>query len=58
MKDLLAPCLDERGLDWELHVDETPFDLWMIQGHFPPRGGTADEQRWIAENRPCPRTSA
>ncbi len=53
---LLDPWLGERGLDWELHVDETPFDLWMIQGHFPPREGTSDEKRWIAENRPSPRT--
>lgn len=53
---VIAPWIGERGFDWELHVDETPFDLWAIQGYLPPRQGTEDEKRWIAENRPSPRT--
>ena len=53
---LLAPYIADRGLDWELHIDETPFDLWTIQGYFPPREGTEDEKRWIAENRASART--
>lgn len=53
---LLNPFIGDRGFDWELHVDETPFDLWTIQGFFPPREGTADEKRWMAENRASPRT--
>lgn len=53
---LFAPYIADRGLDWELHIDETPFDLWTIQGHFPPREGTEDEKRWIAENRASART--
>lgn len=56
MNKVLAPFIADRGLDWELHVDETPFDLWTIQGYFPPRQGTPDEQRWMAENRASPRT--
>jgi phenylpyruvate tautomerase PptA (4-oxalocrotonate tautomerase family) len=55
---LLAPWIAERGFNWELHVDETPFDLWTIQGHFPPREGTEDEKRWMAENRASERTHA
>jgi phenylpyruvate tautomerase PptA (4-oxalocrotonate tautomerase family) len=53
---ILSPWIADRGFDWEMHVDETPFDLWTIQGYFPPREGTDDEARWIAENRPSPRT--
>lgn len=56
VNELLAPWLGERGFDWELHVDETPFDLWTIQGHFPPREGTEDEKRWMSENRASART--
>lgn len=56
MAELLKPWLGERGLSWEMHVDETPFELWTIDGHFPPREGTEDEKRWMAENRPSPRT--
>jgi|GEM_PF-4155089 Putative oxalocrotonate tautomerase enzyme len=39
-------------------VDETPFDLWTIQGIRPPRAETEDEKRWIVENRASPRTHA
>ena len=49
---LLAPYVGERGLRWEMHVDETPFSLWSIQGLQPPAPNSAAEQRWIAENRP------
>lgn len=52
----LAPFIADRGFDWELHVDDTPFDLWTIQGYFPPREGTEDEKRWMAENKASPRT--
>ncbi|TFU02923.1 4-oxalocrotonate tautomerase [Polymorphobacter arshaanensis] len=53
---VLAPWIADRGYDWEMHVDETPFELWTIQGYFPPREGTEDEKRWMAENRASPRT--
>ena len=56
MNEVLAPWVRDRGFDWELHIDETPFELWTVQGYFPPRGGTPDEERWRAENRPSPRT--
>ncbi len=49
---LLAPYLDGRGLRWEMHVDETPFSLWTIQGLRPPLPDTEAEQRWRTENRP------
>lgn len=52
----VAPFIRERGLDWEFHVDETPFELWTIQGFRPPRAGTEDEQRWMTENKASPRT--
>ena len=52
----IAPFVKERGFDWEFHVDETPFDLWIVQGMRPPRPGTEDEKRWRAENKPSPRT--
>ena len=48
----LAPFIRDRGLDWEFHIDETPFDLWSIQGYRPPRADSEDEKRWISENRP------
>ncbi|MGS4252904.1 tautomerase family protein [Serratia marcescens] len=38
---ILQPYLATRGLRWELHVDETPFSLWTIEGLKPPLPGTA-----------------
>ncbi len=51
---LLAPYIDDRGLRWEMHVDETPFSLWTIQGLRPPLPDSEAEKRWKAENRPSP----
>jgi phenylpyruvate tautomerase PptA (4-oxalocrotonate tautomerase family) len=52
----LKPYIADRGLDWELHIDETPFDYWSINGYYPPHPDTVDEKRWREENRPSPRT--
>lgn len=48
----LKPHIGDRGFDWEFHIDETPFDLWAIQGLRPPKPESEAENRWIAENRP------
>ena len=47
---LLEPFV--RGLRWELHVDETPFELWMINGLRPPRPDSPAGIKWRSENRP------
>ncbi|HZD26613.1 MAG TPA: tautomerase family protein [Alphaproteobacteria bacterium] len=54
--EALAPLIRDRGLDWEFHIDETPFELWSIQGIRPPLPETEDEKRWLRENRPSPLT--
>jgi phenylpyruvate tautomerase PptA (4-oxalocrotonate tautomerase family) len=48
----LAPYIADRGLRWELHIDETPFSLWTIQGFRPPAPGTPQSEKWRADNRP------
>jgi phenylpyruvate tautomerase PptA (4-oxalocrotonate tautomerase family) len=48
---LLAPFIAERGLRWEMHVDETPFSLWTIQGLRPPPPDCVAERRWKADNK-------
>ena len=48
---LFAPYIADRGLRWEMHVDETPFSLWSINGLKPPPPNSKAEQRWKAENR-------
>jgi phenylpyruvate tautomerase PptA (4-oxalocrotonate tautomerase family) len=43
-----------KGLRWEFHVDETPRDLWMINGLAPPPSGSDAERLWAKENRAIP----
>lgn len=50
----LAPHIKERGLDWELHIDETPIDLWQVQGLPAPPFGSEAEKKWAADNKPSP----
>ena len=49
---VLHPYIAGRGYRWELHVNETPFDLWTVNGFKPPLPETAAEQNWRAENKP------
>ncbi|MEV7929970.1 MULTISPECIES: tautomerase family protein [unclassified Kitasatospora] len=51
---LLAPHTTGRGLYCEFHIDETPRDLWMINGIAPPPSQSEAEQLWARENRPIP----
>ena len=50
----LSPFIADRGLRWEMHVDETPFSLWSIQGLRPPVPGTPEGEKWRLDNRPSP----
>ncbi|MCM6775654.1 tautomerase family protein [Nocardia sp. CDC159] len=51
---VMRPYTRDRGLHWEFHIDETPRDLWMIAGLWPPDPGTDAEKAWAAANRPLP----
>lgn len=46
-----TPFVEERGLDWEIHIDLTPMDLWQIQGFTPPPEESDAERLWGRENR-------
>jgi len=48
----VGPMFKERGFNWELHVDETPRELWLIQGFIPPKPNTEAEKKWHADNAP------
>ena len=51
---LVAPYVKERGFDWEISVDETPFDLWSLQGEIPPPFESIAEKRWVEEIKAGP----
>ncbi|MFC5064799.1 tautomerase family protein [Actinomycetospora atypica] len=51
---VVAPYTTDRGLHTEFHVDETPRDLWMINGMWPPPAGSDGEKLWAEENATVP----
>jgi len=54
IEEKLAPFVKARGYDWEVHIDETPMDLWRTQGLVPPPPESDIEKLWAKENRPVP----
>ncbi|HME03167.1 MAG TPA: tautomerase family protein [Solirubrobacteraceae bacterium] len=57
VRKTVAPFTAERGLRWEVHIDDTPNDLWLLNGFFPPAQGSEDEKRWVLENQPSELTT-
>ncbi len=49
--EIIAPFVKDRGFDWEVSIDETPFDLWSLQGEIPPPFESVAEKRWVKENK-------
>lgn len=49
---IFEPYMQSKNLRWELHVNETSFDLWTINGIKPPLPNTEAEAKWKAENKP------
>jgi phenylpyruvate tautomerase PptA (4-oxalocrotonate tautomerase family) len=54
IEQAIAPFVRDRGYDWEIHYDETPRELWRIQGMKPPAARSEAEKLWIRENRAVP----
>ncbi|WP_040790722.1 tautomerase family protein [Nocardia paucivorans] len=54
LNSIMVPYTGDRGLHWEFHTYESPRDLWMIAGQFPPGPGTEAEKVWARENAPLP----
>ncbi|WP_050386800.1 tautomerase family protein [Bradyrhizobium pachyrhizi] len=51
---VVEPFIEARGLRWELHIDETPMELWTVNGLVPPPANSDAEGRWREENKPSP----
>jgi len=58
LDEVIAPYVKDRGFDWEISIDETPFDLWSLQGELPPPFESVAEKRWVKENKASPYTLA
>jgi hypothetical protein len=45
---------DRKELEWELHIYETPRDLWRVQ-HFDPLPPFLEAEKfWLKENKVIP----
>ncbi len=40
-----------RPHDWEISIDETPVDLWSLQGELDPPFESVAEKRWVKEDK-------
>jgi phenylpyruvate tautomerase PptA (4-oxalocrotonate tautomerase family) len=56
LDSVLAPFVKDRGYDWEVSIEETPCDLWSLQGETPPPFESVAEKRWVKENKASPYT--
>jgi 4-oxalocrotonate tautomerase family enzyme len=52
IRETIAPLVADRGLRSEVHIDNTPRELWSINGLRPPDEGSDEEKRWALENKP------
>lgn len=58
LDQIIAPFVKDKGYDWEISIDETPVDLWSLQGELAPPFESVAEKRWVAENKASSYTPA
>lgn len=58
LDQVIALFVKDRGYDREISIDETPADLWSLQGELPPPFESVAEKRWAKENKASPYTMA
>ena len=49
-----APFIKDRGLDWEMHVEQHERELWRVQGLDAPLPDAEEEREWVRQNRAIP----
>ena len=49
---VLNPVMEAKGFDWEYTVNESPRDLWKMNGLVPPEANSDAEKEWHKANRP------
>lgn len=51
MSKMLTSFTEGRGFRWEVHIDETPFTLWRIQGFPAPLPDSEAEKKRRGEDK-------
>lgn len=54
VNDVVVPYVTRHGYEWEFHVENGPFETWVIDGMTPPPPWSEDERRWFKENKSSP----
>lgn len=49
---ILTPRMKAKGMNWEYFIQQTPVDLWRINGFPPPGFGSELEKLWFRLNKP------
>ncbi|KAK4223280.1 putative oxalocrotonate tautomerase [Podospora fimiseda] len=52
VKRILKKHIGDNGWDWEVHIDETPTNMWLIAGIEPPPFQSEAEKRWVELGKP------
>ncbi|KAK5175787.1 uncharacterized protein LTR77_000927 [Saxophila tyrrhenica] len=50
--EVLNPVMEAKGCDWEYTIDESPMDMWKLNGITPPEANSAMEKEWKRADRP------
>ncbi|CAE6416414.1 unnamed protein product [Rhizoctonia solani] len=50
----LKPFTADKGVDWEVNVDEADPLVWTTNGMSPPAPGTEAEKLWVSLNKVVP----
>lgn len=50
----VQPTIDKHNLRWEFYIDQTPTELWLVNGLVPPEPDSNAEKKWKVENRTTP----
>jgi len=58
IEQALAPDVKNKGINWEIHIEEHDRDAWRCGGIVPPMPGSDAEKLWVRENAPVPYYSA
>ncbi|CAK0786534.1 hypothetical protein CVIRNUC_009747 [Coccomyxa viridis] len=51
-----APYVKDRGLDWEINIDQAERETWRENGLAPPMPGTDAEKHWAEVDKAVPFT--
>ncbi|MFI5623059.1 tautomerase family protein [Nocardioides sp. NPDC051685] len=54
INDTIRPFVQDRGFHVEIHLDQTPVELWRVEGITAPLDYPELFDQWIKENRAVP----